>query len=57
VPAGLGQVDAAAVPHEQPGTQPAFEILQVGAQRRLGHVQPGGGPGQRAFLGDGDDVP
>ena len=44
------------VPLEQLGAHDALELLDLPAQRRLGHLQPGGGPAEVQLLGDGDET-
>src|SRR6202035_1856642 len=54
--AGRGKRHAAAVPVEQAGTEDAFEGLDLLRQRWSGNVQPGRGPAEVEFLGDGHEV-
>jgi hypothetical protein len=42
---------------DQEGAGIGFELLDGPAQRRLGHVQAGGGPPEVALLGDNHESP
>lgn len=53
--AGLGEVDLAADPVEQPGIELLFEGGDALAHRRLGQVQALAGFGEAAGLGNGDE--
>ena len=57
VPAGVGQVDAAAMPNQQRDPELAFQAGQLHRQWRLRQVQPGGCPGHRMLLGNRQEVP
>lgn len=54
VPVG-GELDGTGGADEQRGRQCLFEAPDVPAQRLLGDVQAGGGPGEVQFLGNGDE--
>ncbi|AMA58857.1 hypothetical protein BCCGELA001_22995 [Bradyrhizobium sp. CCGE-LA001] len=54
---GLRQLDLAAGPVEELGPELGFERLDVLAERRLREVQPPGGEGEAALLGDRDEIP
>jgi hypothetical protein len=41
---------------QQNGTEVALQLLDRPAQRRLAHVQAGGGPAEVEFLGDGHEI-
>jgi hypothetical protein len=53
---GGGELDLAAGAHEQLGAEGALELADLGAQRRLGDVQPRGGTAEVELLGDGQEV-
>jgi hypothetical protein len=54
-PAGLGQPGRP--PLEQLDAQGTFEVTNLPAQRRLGHVQALGRPLEPTLIGNRDDVP
>ncbi len=53
---GRGQPHSPAGPVEQPDPERSLEPLDLPGQRRLGQIQPGGGPAVVQFLGDGDET-
>ena len=55
--ARAGQHHLVAGPVEERGAQFVLEGGDGAADRRLGHVQAGGGPGEPALLGDAHHVP
>jgi hypothetical protein len=57
VRAGVGEVDAASVPDQQLGAELVFQARELLAERRLGEVEPRGGPGDGPLLRDGHEVP
>lgn len=52
--AGRRQPDTA-ITLQQTDTQDPFQALDLPAERRLGHLQPGRGPAEVQLLGDGDE--
>ena len=55
--AGGCELDASRRTPEQLQAELALQPADLLRQRRLGHVQPGGGAPEVPFLGDGDEVP
>ena len=55
-PAGRGQRNLAAVADEQVGAEGALEVVYLVAERRLGEIQPGGGPAEVQLPGDSHEV-
>ena len=53
---GVGQVDPARGPVQQGDAELGLELADLLGQRRLGHVQPFGGPPEVPLLGDGHEV-
>ena len=53
---GRGQGDRPGGAVDELHAELALELLDLPAQRRLGHVQPLGGPPEVQFLGDGDEA-
>ena len=53
---GIGQVDPPGGTAQQRHPQLGLELTDLLGQRRLGHVQPLGGPAEVPLLGDGDEV-
>jgi hypothetical protein len=53
---GCGQLNPAVIPFEQFGTHGLLQLLDLAAERRLGHVEAFGGPAEVQFLGDGDEA-
>lgn len=55
-PARRGERDPGGGAVQQDGAEIGLQLFDGPAQRRLGHVQPGGGPAEVPFLGDGHEV-
>lgn len=51
-----GERDTGRRAGEQQGADLCLQLLDRPAQRRLAHMQPGGGPAEVEFLGDRDEV-
>jgi hypothetical protein len=51
-----GELDVAAVSHEQVSAERAIELVDLIAQRRLGNVEPGCGAAKMELLGNGQEV-
>jgi hypothetical protein len=56
VTAGLGEVDAPPVPHEERNTQLVLQSCELGRQRGLREVQPSGRTCDGALLGYREEV-